>query len=48
MVVNKLQGLGLHKEGGTLIQIWQALVLCLHLTDLVFCDQGDTPSLVSS
>lgn len=48
MVVNELQGLGLHKEGGALIQIWPALVLCLRLADLVFCGQGDTPTLMSS
>lgn len=48
MVVDELQGLALRKEGNTLIQIWPALVLCLRLTDLVFCDQGDTPALMSS
>lgn len=48
MVVNELQGLGLRKEGDTLIQIWPALVLFLHLADLVFCGQGDTPALMSS
>lgn len=48
MVVSEFRGLGLHKEGVTLIQIWPALVLCLRLTDLVFCVQGDTPSLMSS
>jgi hypothetical protein len=48
MVVSELWGLGLCKEGGTLIHIWPALVLCLRLTDLAFCVQGDTPSLMSS
>lgn len=48
MVVSKLQGLGLRKERGTLVQTWTAGVLCLHLADLVFCVQGDTPTLVAS
>lgn len=48
MVVSELWGLGLRKKGGTLIQIWPVIVLCLHLADLVFRDQGNTPALMSS
>lgn len=48
MVVSELQGLGLRKERGTLVQTWTARVLCLHLADLVFCVQGDTQTLMAS